>query len=110
MRIWASTFKDWMKANFTHKELKDIATNGVVGGTFSGLDNYIDTTHLYNKFHRELWAIVISDAWSYGYKNPYSFLGHLHPEYVDGVVDDETHKNFIVWYCAESVARQIVGG
>lgn len=104
MRIRAKTFKQWLQANFTKDQLKDMATHGANTGWY-GLIYYSDTTQLYAKYKTELWEYLIEDSESFGCINPFEFLATLNG--AKDVYDAATMENLIVWYAAERLSREM---
>src|SRR5690606_26990180 len=73
MRVRAKTFKNWMKANFTKGELRELAQHGAEAG-WHGLTYYSETTKLYRRFADEIWEALIEDAREHGYQNVFEFI------------------------------------
>jgi len=104
MRIRAKTFKNWMKANFTKGELRELAQYGA-GTGWHGLTYYSETAALYRRFSNEIWEALIKDAQEYGYRNVFEFIAELR----GADVSDRTQvENLLVWYMAERTARELV--
>ena len=105
MRIRSKTFRDWMKANFTKGELRDLAQHGADTG-WHGLTYYADTKALYRRFADEIWEALVEDAEEYGYRNVFEFIA----EFRRADVANRTQvENLLVWYMAERTARSLVG-
>ena len=107
-RIRAKTFRDWMLANFTKSDLRDMVMHGVDVG-FGGLTYYSDTCKLYDRFADEIWDALWEDAqnFGFGYNNVLQYI-------VDNfrnsdVSSDAEFKNLLVWYMAERTAAEILG-
>lgn len=106
MKVRAKTFEDWMKANFTKQDLRDIVRHGVNSG-FSCLTYYNDTVKLYDKFSDEIWDALYDDAQYTRYNNILQFIVECFRD--SDVASDAQFKNMLVWYMAERTARDIVG-
>lgn len=106
MKVRAKTFEDWMKANFTKQDLRDIVRHGVNSG-FSCLTYYNDTVKLYDKFSDEIWDALYDDAQHTRYNNILQFIVECFRD--SDVASDAQFKNMLVWYMAERTARDIVG-
>jgi len=99
----AQTFEAWLKANLGGRDgyMKDLAEYGAQGG-FPGLTYYKDTGHLYRRYTDDLWAILREEAEAQG-QTVLEFLAAC-----NGTPDDATgFENFVVWICAETVARRL---
>jgi len=104
--VRAKSFEDWMKANFSKQDLRDMVRYGVDGG-FSGLTYYNDTVKLYDKFADEIWDALYNDAQNMGYNNVLQFIVECFRD--SDVASDAQFKNMLVWYMAERTARAILG-
>ena len=93
-------FKTWIKDNYSHNELADIANQGCSGGV-GGMIYYRETEAIYRKYAHELHDILAE------YKDQ---VGN----YPDYVIDELGHfpsfANAVVWLCAEMVAQEITQG
>jgi hypothetical protein len=91
------TFKNFMRNTYSIDELKDIASYGCQGGV-SGLIYYEETTDLYFRYSEELHQIIGDYA---------DELGCV-PEYITNKLGDAVQfRNAVVWFCAESYAREL---
>jgi len=104
--VRAKTFEDWMKANFSKQDLRDMVRHGVDCG-FGGLTYYNDTVKLYDKFSDEIWNALYDDAQNMGYNNVLQFIVECFRD--SDVASDAQFKNMLVWYMAERTARAILG-
>lgn len=104
--IRAKTLRDWLKANFTAGELREIADYGA-GMGWHGLTYYADTMKLYQKFADEIWRTIADEADDMGYANVWEFLSHCDRVGVSDVIQAE---NLFVWVAVEIIARRIVEG
>lgn len=102
MIIRAKTFLAWMRANFSHAELKDIARYGADTGWY-GLTWYSDTGKLYNRFKKEIWDILSEDAEAVG-DSPLGFLASV-SRACDDIATVVHFENLMTWYAAERTAR-----
>lgn len=105
MIVRSKTFRNWMKANFTRQDLKDMVTHGVSSG-FSGLIYYTETAKLYDKFSDEIWDALYDDAQNMGYNNVLQFIVECFRD--SDVASDAQFKNMLVWYMAERTARELL--
>lgn len=90
-----ATFKDWMKAQYTQDELRDIRMNGCVSGCASGLIYYSETNDIYDAYAHELhdalgeWIDSVGET----------------PEFITKELGNaSTFKNAMVWFIAELYA------
>jgi len=104
MRIRAKTFRDWMKANFSKGELRELAQHGAEAG-WHGLTYYSETTKLYRRFADEIWETLIKDAEEYGYRNVFQYTATFR---LADVPNRTQAENLLVWYMAERTARELV--
>ena len=104
MRIRAKTFRDWMKANFSKGELRELAQHGAEAG-WHGLTYYSETTALYRRFADEIWETLIKDAEEHGYRNVFEFIATFR---LADVANREQVENLLVWYMAERTAHRLV--
>lgn len=95
-----NTFTQFMRDNYSHNELADIANQGCTGGV-SGMIYYRDTENLYNEHQEALHAIL----------NEYKDATGEWPSYViDDLGDCVRFMNSVVWFCAEWVAYELTQG
>jgi len=93
-------FKTWLKDNYSHNELADIANHGCSGGV-GGMIYYNETEAIYHKYAHELHQIISQ------YEDD---TGEL-PQYVIGeLCVFSSFANAVVWLCAEMVAQEITQG
>ena len=93
-------FKTWLKDNYSHKELADIAKYGCSGGV-GGMIYYTETGAIYRKFAHELHDILAD------YKDQ---VGNF-PDYVTEELGHfPSFANSVVWLCVEMVAQEITQG
>ena len=98
-------FRDWMKENFEEQELYDMASHGVEGG-FSGLIYYSDTVKLFEEHKDEIFNQLAEDTENMGYKSIYELLATFNKDHMPWNYDQ--FANQLVWYMAETVAREQV--
>jgi len=103
MRIRAKTFRDWMKANFTKGELRELAQHGAEAG-WHGLTYYAETAALYRRFADEIWDALVEDAEECGYQNVFEFIATFRGA---DVANREQVENLLVWYMAERTAQEL---
>lgn len=97
------TFRQWMRENFDDDELCDMVEHGCSGG-FSGLVYYTDTQALYNQFSAEIWEMLCDDAQNMGME-PLELIASFNG--AKNVYLDMHFENLLVWYAAETIARQL---
>jgi hypothetical protein len=104
MIIRSKTFKQWFSRHFSQDEMRDICEQGVMG-RFRFLTDYRDIVKLYNRFENDLWEMLSDDADSFGYDSVSVMIGALT---MGKQIDTSyTFKNFVVWYAAEKLAREL---
>ena len=96
------TFKEWMRRNLCHNNIKNIAKYGVSEG-FPHLITYTDTTKLYDRFSNEIWEALAEDCAMLSGKNILKFISTL--PWNENVWNETTFKNLLVWYMAERTAH-----
>src|SRR5690606_7839552 len=106
MRIRAKTFRAWMQANFTKRELKELVEHGADAG-WQGLTYYTDTRKLYERFKEEIWEALCNDTETLGYRTVLEFLADFHNAH--HVVDAASFETLLVWYMAELTAQKLLG-
>ena len=106
VRIRARSFRDWMLANFTKSDLRDMVMHGVDGG-FGGLTYYSDTCKLYDRFADEIWDALWEDAQNFGHNNVLQYIADKFRN--SDVSSDAEFKNLLVRYMAERVAQEEAG-
>ena len=106
MRIHSKTFREWLLHNFDKKDLSDIATHGARQG-FPGMSYYQDTDHLYRKFEKEIWGILIDDMRMSDYDNIFDFISRTFNERSKEVETPDQFKALLVWYVAERIASEV---
>ncbi len=100
-----ATFKEWMLDRFDRDQMADLSQYGAKGG-FSGLTYYRDTQALYDKYKREIWAMLREDANNAGYNNALEYVAIFGA--ADGADDAISFENLLVWYAAERIAYDAV--
>lgn len=103
MIIRAKTFRSWMRANFSTRELQEIAQRGADTG-WHGLTYTSDTVKLFDRFSDEIWDMAVSDAEDMGSANVAEFISTFRRSDMLGSID--TFKNLMVWYAAEKIAQE----
>jgi len=97
MRINSKTFYQWIFANFTNQELKDICTYGADTG-WNGLCYYSETTILFERFKHEICNL---------YYNFVDETGIHLTNYLDAKSYEQL-ASFFVWFAAEHIASQTI--
>ena len=99
-----SSFKHWMKSNFTKDQMSDMVNHGVNCG-YPGLTYYNQTAALYRKYHDDIWEMLNDDAENMGLKHPLELIATF--SWAENVVDNMRFENLMVWYAAEKVAYEV---
>lgn len=102
-----STFRSWMKNKFSKGKLREMLQYGVDSG-YSGLISYHETSKMYDKYEDEIWDQLYNDSQDFGHSNIMEFISTWRS--ADQMENDTTFKNYVVWYMAERVADELVGG
>ena len=106
MRIHSKTFREWLLRNFDKKQLSDIATYGARQG-FPGMSYYHDTNHLYKKFEKEIWDILIDEMKVSDHDNIFDFISRTFNERSKEVETPDQFMALLVWYVAERIAGEV---
>ena len=109
MRIRSKTFRQWMLRSFTNKELSDIATRGARMG-FPGMVYYQDTSHLYNKFKKEIWDILVNEMKMSDSDNVFDFISQTFSKRSKEIETKNQFEALLVWYAAERIASEVGNG
>jgi len=83
--------------------ISDIATHGCSGGV-SGITTYNETIAFYDKHKKEIWDMLYDMSEDQGFSIPFlisDFDGSRN------VSDEDTFKNFLVWWAVTQKAREI---
>jgi len=107
MRIRSKTFKQWMLRSFTNKELSDIATRGARMG-FTGMCYYQDTSHLYKRFEKEIWDILVDEMKMSDSDNVFDFISQAFNKRSKEIETPNQFEAMLVWYVAERIASEVV--
>ena len=83
--------------------ISDIATHGCSGGV-SGITTYAETCAFYDKHKDEIWDMLYDFSQDQGFSIPFlmSDFGGARQ-----VHDEDSFKNFLVWWAVEVTAQQI---
>jgi hypothetical protein len=100
----AKTFKQWMTANLTRGEMRDLVENGADSG-WPGLTYTRDTVVLYDKYEEEIWERLNALADDLG-EHPMKMVAGFGR--ADMATSGDGFKNLLVWFMAEETAREIV--
>lgn len=100
--VRAKTFRDWMRANFTAGELRDIVNHGVDCG-WHGLTYTADTVKLFDKYEEEIWGVLADMADDMG-QNVLGLMATFRRADMADTV--QGMKNLAVWAVAEYYADQ----
>ena len=103
MRIRSKTFKEWLLRSFSKKDLSDITTNGARMG-FTGMSYYQDTSHLYHKFEKEIWDILVNEMKMSDCDNIFDFISQTFSKHSKEVETPNQFEAMMVWYVAERIA------
>ena len=101
----SNTFKAYIKANYTHNEMSEIAQHGCESGCASGLIYYSENIALFDQYRDDLFEIM-SD-WQAETGGDSTDL----PDYVAKRTGTFTlFANAVVWFCAEIIAWELTQG
>ncbi len=92
--------------NGEHNEsfkISDIAKYGCSGGV-AGLTYYTETIAFYDKHKKEIWDMLYDLSEDTNFSVPYLMSDF---DGARNVNDEDTFKNFLVWWAVERVARDI---
>jgi hypothetical protein len=106
MRIRSKTFKQWMLRSFTNKELSDIATRGARMG-FPRMVYYQNTSHLYKRFEKEIWDILVNEMKMSDSDNIFDFISQTFNKRSKEVENKNQFEALLVWYAAERIASEV---
>jgi hypothetical protein len=104
MIVRAKTFRQWLEANLSKRQLKDLVRFGVDSG-FPGLTYYEETSKLYDKFSGEIWEALQTDADGEG-KSVMEFVADIRG--AEQVTSSGQLKNLLAWYMTERTAVQLI--
>ena len=83
--------------------IKDIATHGCSGGV-SGLTYYTETIAFYDKHKKEIWNMLYDLSEDQGFSVPFLMSDF---DGARNVSDEDTFKNFLVWWAVTQKAREL---
>jgi hypothetical protein len=83
--------------------IKDIATHGCSGGV-SGLTYYTETIAFYDKHKKEIWDMLYNLSEDTGFSVPFLMSDF---DGARNVSDEDTFKNFLVWWAVTQKAREL---
>ena len=83
--------------------ISDIATHGCSGGV-SGITTYNETIAFYDKHKKEIWDMLYDMSEDQGFSIPFLMSDF---DGARNVSDEDTFKNFIVWWAVTQKAREI---
>tara|TARA_R110000737_G_scaffold74824_1_gene104160 strand:+ start:86 stop:496 length:411 start_codon:yes stop_codon:yes gene_type:complete len=83
--------------------ISDIATHGCSGGV-SGITTYNETCNFYDKHKKEIWDMLYDMSEDQGFSIPFLMSDF---DGARNVSDEDTFKNFIVWWAVTQKAREI---
>jgi len=101
-----NTIKKYMLDNYTNDELKDIVAHGCISGCAGTLIYYKDTVSFYENYENEIWGMLNNDMEEQGYNSVFELLVNFNHTWQ--VKCGDTFKNFLAWYAAEKVAKEII--
>lgn len=103
-RLKEKTFKEFLHKHLADN-LEDIANHGTDAG-YAYLTYTVDTVLLFDKYGDEIWDLAQEESESLGYKNVAEMIAGFRR--ADMLYSLDTFKNLMVWYAAETYARQYV--
>ena len=83
--------------------ISDIATHGCSGGV-SGITTYNETIAFYDKHKKEIWDMLYDLSEDSGFSIPFLMSDF---DGARNVSDEDTFKNFLVWWAVTQKAREI---
>tara|TARA_R110002153_G_scaffold254688_1_gene413154 strand:+ start:342 stop:752 length:411 start_codon:yes stop_codon:yes gene_type:complete len=83
--------------------ISDIATHGCSGGV-SGITTYNETIAFYDKHKKEIWDMLYDMSEDQGFSIPFLMSDF---DGARNVSDEDTFKNFLVWWAVTQKAREI---
>ena len=99
-------FIKWVRATYNIDQCRDILEHGADCG-LPEASYFCQIYPLYDKYSSDLWDILQKQAENMGDNNALSTL----PEhYTQNIIDEQTFKNYMVWFCIELIAFDIVKG
>lgn len=102
-----TTFEQWLRNQYIHDELADIANHGAQSG-FTGLIYYDETSDLYDHYSDEIWQMIEKDREDFGMKTCLELITSFNG--AKDVANDAQFKNLLVWYAAERIAFKLTEG
>lgn len=101
------TFEAWMKQQYSHNQLADIANHGCAAG-WPGLTYYSETTELYEQYKESIWVLLQEHADESGYGSVMEMLSQGNSS--ASCVDPMTFENHLVWFASELIAWRLTQG
>tara|TARA_B100001094_G_scaffold115466_1_gene111418 strand:- start:73 stop:483 length:411 start_codon:yes stop_codon:yes gene_type:complete len=83
--------------------ISDIATHGCSGGV-SGITTYNETIAFYDKHKKEIWDMLYDMSEDQGFSIPFLMSDF---DGARNVSDEDTFKNFLVWWAVTQKAREL---
>ena len=83
--------------------ISDIATHGCSGGV-SGITTYNETCNFYDKHKKEIWDMLYDMSEDQGFSIPFLMSDF---DGARNVSDEDTFKNFLVWWAVTQKAREL---
>jgi len=83
--------------------ISDIATHGCSGGV-SGITTYNETISFYDKHKKEIWDMLYDMSEDQGFSIPFLMSDF---DGARNVSDEDTFKNFLVWWAVTQKAREL---
>ncbi len=104
MIIRARTFKGWLTSQFYRGELRDIADYGADTG-YPKLTWTSDCVKLFDKFGDEIWDLAYKEAQKFGCRSVPELISQFRRADMADSLDG--FKNLMVWFAAETYAREL---
>jgi hypothetical protein len=102
-----TTFEIWLRNQYTHNELADIANYGAQAG-FNCLIYYDETSKLYDHYSDDIWEMIEEDREDFGMQTCSELITSFNG--AKDVASDAQFKNLLVWYAAERIAFRLTEG
>lgn len=104
-----STFEKWLKEMDKENKgyLKELSEYGAITGV-RGMIYYSETTELYDKYEDEIWEFLEQMSDDFG-ETVLDMINQSAGRLNLNISSPGEFKNFIVWFYAETKAREMIG-
>tara|TARA_R100001594_G_scaffold150387_1_gene211362 strand:- start:126 stop:485 length:360 start_codon:yes stop_codon:yes gene_type:complete len=103
------TFEHWLKEMEKENEgyLAELSEYGAINGV-PGMTYYSETIELYDKYEDEIWEFLEQMSDNFG-ETVLDMINQSSERLSVNISSPGEFKNFIVWFYAETKAREIIG-